>query len=262
MKKKNNEKVGILGYGEVGKAVAKFYNDHKVKDLSRKDNFKGIDILNVCIPWSDKFSEIVEKEIKLSKPKLTIIHSTVEPGTTKQLSSKFKGMVVHSPVRGVHPRLHEGIRTFVKYIGADNKKAAELAKKHLESLGMKTEVFDSSTATELGKLLDTTYYGLTIAWHGEMKKLCDKFGVNFDETVTHFNNTYNEGYKELGKHNVVRPVLYPPEGPIGGHCVVFNAEILKKHLDSKGIDLILDYSKKSKKLDGRTLHPEQGKGYT
>ena len=227
-------KIGILGYGQIGQAIAKFYKSAswrtKIKDLKRDDGLIGVDILHVCIPYNNKFIATAAKEIKQINPKLTIIHSTVAFGATKKLADKFSGRIVHSPVRGVHPNLYKGIKTFVKYIGADNKKAAELAKKHLESLGMKTEVFDSSTATELGKLLDTTYYGLTIAWHGEMKKLCDKFGVNFDETVTHFNNTYNEGYKELGKHNVVRPVLYPPEGPIGGHCVVFNAEILKKHL--------------------------------
>jgi hypothetical protein len=46
-------------------------------------------------------------------------------------------MVVHSPVRGVHPYLYEGIKTFVKYIGADNKEAGNMADTHLKGLGNK-----------------------------------------------------------------------------------------------------------------------------
>ncbi len=238
--KKDASKIGILGYGEVGQAIAKFYDNPKIKDLDRDDDLKGVEILHVCLPWSEKFVEIVKKEIKKIKPKLTIIHSTITPGTTK----KIGGMVVHSPIRGIHPELFEGIKIFVKYIGADNKKAGELAKSHLESLGIKTKVFFPSVTTEIGKLLDTSYYGLIIAWHGEMEKICKKLGVKFEEAVTDFNKTYNEGYIKLGKKNVIRPVLYSPKGGITGHCIIPNVEILKNFSKSKAIDLILQYRPK------------------
>jgi len=242
--KKDGSKIGILGYGEVGQAIAKFYKKPKVKDLNRDDGLEGVEILHICIPWSENFIEIVKKEIKKIKPKLTIIHSTVAPGVTKKIISalpKELRMIVHSPVRGMHPNLYGGIKNFVKYIGADNKKAGQLAKKHFESLGIKTKVFMPSVTTEIGKLLDTSYYGLCIAWHGEMKKLCDQYGVDFEKAVTDFNKTYNEGYSKLGKSNVVRPILYPPKCGIGGHCIIPNAEILKEYYRSQALDLILKY---------------------
>ncbi|OGZ64135.1 MAG: hypothetical protein A3A98_04110 [Candidatus Staskawiczbacteria bacterium RIFCSPLOWO2_01_FULL_40_39] len=246
MKKKKalQHRAGILGHGEVGQAIAKFYRKPLIKDLQRDDGLQGVDILHVCIPWSDSFINTVEEQIQHIQPKLTIIHSTVPPGTTKKIADKFLGMAVHSPIRGVHPNLYEGVKTFVKYIGADDKKAGLLAKKHLESLGIATKLFPSSATTEIGKLLDTTYYGLAIAWHGEMKKITDALGVDFDHAVTDFNKTYNEGYKKLGKHHVVRPVLSAPKGHIGGHCIISNTKLLKKHLDSKAIDFILDYERK------------------
>lgn len=236
-KPKKIEKAGILGYGEIGKAMARFYKNPKIKDLDRNDGLQGIEILHICIPWSDKFVEIVKNQIERSKPKITIINSTVAPGTTK----KIGGMVVHSPVRGVHPKLYEGIKTFVKYIGANSKEAADLAQKHFKSLGVKTKVFYPSATTELGKILDTTYYGVCIAWHKEMKKICDQFNVDFEKAVTDFNISYNEGYKKLGKGNVIRPVMFVDEKPIGGHCVVPNAEILKNYFASEALDLILKY---------------------
>ncbi len=247
--KKNESKIGILGYGEVGRAIAKFYGSAnspqaKIKDLNRDDGLEGVEILNICIPWSENFIKIVKEEIKKIKPKLIIINSTVAPGTTK----KIGGIIVHSPIRGIHPNLYQGIKTFVKYIGTDNKKAGELAKKHLEGLGIKTKIFMPSVITELGKLLDTSYYGVCVAWHGEMKKICDKFDVDFDQVVTDFNKTYNDGYTKLEKKNVVRPILYAPKGGIGGHCIVPNAEILKKYYKSKALDLILDYKPINKKI--------------
>jgi len=245
---KDKSKIGILGFGEVGQAIAKFYGSAgspqaKIKDLRRDDGLAGVEILHICLPWSKNFVKIVKKEIKKIKPKLTIIHSTIEPGTIK----KIGGMVVHSPVRGIHPYLYEGIKTFVKYIGTDNEKAGRLAEKHLKSLGIKTKVFIPSVTTEIGKLLDTAYYGLCIAWHGEMKKLCDKYKIDFKKAVTDFNKTYNEGYTKLGKRNVARPVLYPPKDGIDGHCICENAKILKKYFKSKSLDMILKYQPKQKK---------------
>lgn len=231
---------GIIGYGQIGKAIAQFYTDPKIKDLNRDDGLKDVDVLNICFPYSENFVKLVKKEIAEIKPKLTIIHSTVEPGTTK----KIGGMVVHSPIRGIHPYLCQGIKSMVKYIGADILEAGIMAEEHIRSLGIKPKAFGPSIITELGKILDTTYYGLCIAWHGEMKKVCDKLKVDFDQAVTHFNKTYNEGYVKLGKENVVRPVLYPPrDNKIGRHCIIPNAKILKKYLDSKAIDLILKYDK-------------------
>jgi len=240
----SKEKVGILGFGEVGRAIAKFYKNPRVKDLKRDDGLENIDLLHVCIPYDGNFLKAAAEEIKRIKPKLTIVHSTVAPGTTKKLIGKTRNpMIVHSPIRGVHPHLYEGIKTFVKFVGAESKKAGEAAEKHLRSLGIKTEVFYPAKTTELGKLFDTTYYGLCIAWHGEMKKICDKEKVDFEKAATAFNKTYNEGYKKLRMNNVVRPVLFPPKGYIGGHCVVPNTEILKKKYKSPAFDLILEYKK-------------------
>lgn len=236
---------GILGgLGEVGGAIAKFYKNPRIKDLNRDDGLKGVDILHICIPFIDNFVEVVRKEIAEDKPKLTILHSTVAPGTTKAIG----GMVVHSPIRGVHPDLYKGIKTFVKYIGADRVEPAHLARDHYEDLGIKCKIYYPSQTTELGKLLSTTYYGLCIAYHGEMKKVCDKFGVNFEQAVTAFNKTYNAGWKEMGRDNVVRPVLSPPEEGIGGHCIMQNTEILKEFMDSEALDLVLKYKMKDEKI--------------
>ncbi|MBI2632785.1 MAG: hypothetical protein HYW78_00120 [Parcubacteria group bacterium] len=244
-KEKYQKNVGIIGYGEVGKAIAQFYENPKIKDLDRDDGLEGVEILHICIPYNNAFIETVVSAIKRIKPLFaTIIHSTVAPGTTKKIIDSLPSelnSVVHSPIRGVHPYLFEGIQTFVKYIGAEDEFGALKVQEHLESLGIKTKIVYPAAATELAKLLDTTYYGLCIAWHGEMKKICEQFGVDFNTVATDFNTTYNEGYEKLGKKNVIRPVLTPPDGPIGGHCVIPNVYILLQFFESEAFDLILKY---------------------
>jgi len=129
------QKIGVLGYGEVGNAIAKFYKKPFIKDLNRDDGLKGVEILHICISYNKSFVDTVAKEIKKINPKLVIIHSTIAPGTTKKLIAKTGNkMIVHSPIRGMHPHLYSGIKTFVKFIGAENKKAGEMAKKFADVL--------------------------------------------------------------------------------------------------------------------------------
>ena len=215
-------KIGILGYGEVGKAIAKFYKNPLIKDLKRDDGLEGIDILHICIPWSKNFIKIVKAEIKKDKPKLTIIHSTVKIGTTK----KIGGMVVHSPVKGFHPKLYKGIKIFVKYIGADNKKAGQMAKRHLESLGLKVKVFYPSATTEALKLWETTQSCWGIILQKKIKKWCDKKGLNFNTIYTEANKEFNRGYKKLGKESDCLSYFKNMPGKIGGHCLIPNCQLL------------------------------------
>ena len=108
-------KIGILGYGEVGQAVAGLYESVVICDPYKEydDDMSNLDLLNVCIPYTNGFVDDVKEIIEDIKPKHTVIHSTVPVGTTESVGMK----VIHSPVRGLHPNLLKGLKTFVKYIG-------------------------------------------------------------------------------------------------------------------------------------------------
>ena len=245
------KKIGIIGYGEIGQSLEKLYLG---KDFEIQVNDTGLDlnqitsnveVLNIAIPFTDqnKFIDIVSHYILDIEPKLTIIHSTITPGTTLKVFEKLGKCykVVHSPVRGVHPNLYEGLKTFTKFIGSDDKDATLLTKEHFKELEINFEIFKDSKATELAKVLSTTYYGICIAFHNDMNKLCKEYGVKYEEVATKWNKTYNEGYNKLGMENVIRPVLYPPkDGKIGGHCVVPNAELCKQFFDSLALDYIIN----------------------
>ena len=115
----------------------------------------------------------------------------------------------------------------MKYFGG--KKAKEAAK-FFTRIGVKTAIFEKSETTELAKILDTTYYGWNVVFVKEVKRLCDFLNLDFEEVYTAPNKDYNEGYKKLGKSNVVRPVLKPVQGKIGGHCLIPNCDLLNDWL--------------------------------
>jgi UDP-N-acetyl-D-mannosaminuronate dehydrogenase len=131
--------------------------------------------------------------------------------------------VVHSPIRGVHPHLAKGIKTFVKYFGG--KKAKEAAKV-FERLGVKTKVFKDARTTEAIKLWDTSQYGRLIMLEKEIHQWCKENKIDFDAVYTQANKDYNTGYVALGRPEVVRPYLKHMPGPIGGHCVTPNSKLL------------------------------------
>lgn len=236
-------KIGIIGYGEIGSSIAKVYGSFDKFDIrvvdpyqNRNDDIKGVEILNVCIPFIENFVEVVKDYILQSNPKYTIVHSTVSPGTTKLIGGK----VCHSPMRGLHPNLDLGMKTFLKYIGPEDYESAKMYQQHLKSIGVESYICKDSKTTEYAKLLDTTYYGMCIAFHSDVAQMCKNEEIDFEEVMTLYNQSYNEGYIKLGKPNVVRPVLYPTE-KIGGHCVVPNVKILKTCMNTKAVDLILKY---------------------
>jgi UDP-N-acetyl-D-mannosaminuronate dehydrogenase len=243
----NTPAVGILGPGEVGLSIKSLYSLHNIEVVTKDKNdtfiFNKLDVLNVCIPFNEQFIDTLKKEIVSCKPELVIIHSTVPIGTTAKLNLELQNNynIVHSPIRGNHPNLTKSLQTFVKYVGSNNPRAIKLATDHLRTLSVSVHGVNASEKTEAAKLLCTTYYGLCIAWHNEMKKLCDQYDIEFD-FIKGWNASYNKGYQEMGLEKFNRPVLDPPnDNKIGGHCVIPNAILLDALMQSTLIKEVIAY---------------------
>jgi UDP-N-acetyl-D-mannosaminuronate dehydrogenase len=236
----------VIGTGEIGGSIIKLIEekmpDAKLfkKDLEDIEVNDSIDVCHVCIPYSEKFEAIVADYIEQYDPGITIINSTVAPGATMRIYEKTKKPIAHSPVRGRHPNLVEGLKKYVKFIGGATPLAAELAKKHLEGLGINTEVLSKAVNTEIGKLLSTSYYAVMIGWHQEMERLCREAGADFEEAATRFSETCTIDIDQ----KIPRPAMFP--GYIGGHCLMPNIKILKDNFHSEYLDAV-EHSNDKKK---------------
>ena len=222
----------IIGRGEVGKSLEKVLKTtHETFSIDKNDTIPtllkdGVEVLNICFPYSKDFVKITKAYIAQYKPKVTIIHSTVEPGTTE----KCGDAVVHSPIHGKHPNIENGILTYVKYLGGSNPYAVNLARNFLISAGVKVKVVANAKTSEISKILCTTYYGWNIVFMKEVVKICKKYKVPFSEVYQDWNFLYNLGMEQSGTSQFKRPVLEPLHGEIGGHCVINNCDLIKSEI--------------------------------
>jgi UDP-N-acetyl-D-mannosaminuronate dehydrogenase len=211
----------VVGLGEVGKPLLAILSRHyhaigaDIAPAARP--IHGVDVMHICYPFEicDFIGETV-RYIARFKPALTIINSTVGVGTTRKIAVLSGADVVHSPVRGKHARMQEEMHRYTKFIGALDPAAAHKAAGHFQSSGFRAKILSSPEATELGKLSETTYFGIMIAWAQEVERYCDQVGADYDEVVSL--------YEEIP---FFPPVKYFP-GIIGGHCVMPNIDILCK----------------------------------
>jgi len=248
------EKVLVLGLGEVGLplyelliengAFSVFAFDldaNKMREAEASPPTGKVDVMHVCIPCysRERFVSSVLEYIDKFEPEISIINSTVPPGTTEEIYEKSSRLVAHSPIRGVHKsreHMKWELRRWVKYVGGVDAKSAELASEHFRKLGLRVKVLRSSKETELAKLFETTYRAWMIACFQEMHRISRHFNADFDQIVDFLEDTHRVRFD--------RPPMFP--GVIGGHCLIPNTKLLLEVYKSDFLRLILESNEKRK----------------
>jgi UDP-N-acetyl-D-mannosaminuronate dehydrogenase len=239
----------ILGMGEMGKTLFNLLveknfecigidvDDSKCKNYSKNSIIKNPEFLHICLPGElAEFEDITSNWIdNLKDLKVVLIHSTVIPGTTKNIQKRSKVPILFSPVRGIHKRFLEDIKKYTKFISSDIELTDQSIKLDLKKRFHKIDWMSTTKTAELAKILvDTTYYGWLINYAQITKMICEKEGVDFDE-MWKFSDEIHEN---LGN----RPKMYP--GIIGGHCVIPNLNLIKY----ENVDLIKKINEMYKKF--------------
>lgn len=232
------EKVVVVGVGEVGGPLLELIKPHHEAypvDLGLEAPVTECAVMHLCIPFQiPDFEGECVRYIKRYQPALTIINSTISPGTTRRIAEASGSKVAYSPVRGKHVRMQQEMLHYVKFVGAVEQETGTRACEHFAGLGMKTKQLGSPEALELAKLTETTYFGLLIAWAQEIERYCGAVNANYDEVVSF--------YEEI---KFFPPVKYQP-GIIGGHCVMPNIQILRNNFESELLAAV-EHSNETKK---------------
>lgn len=223
----------VVGIGEVGGAMAELI-EQKFKvwrqDLEPLEFTGPVDVMHLCIPFrsAEQFEPAAMQYIETFKPRLTIIHSTVVPGTTRALAKRSGAAVAFSPVRGKHAHMKQDLMRYVKFVAAPEGAVAESALEYFQELGMQTRRIRQVEALELAKLSETTYFGVLIAYAQELNRYAGRVGADYDEVIDFF--------EEI---DFLPAKRYFP-GFIGGHCVIPNIHLLQRLAPSSLLDAILD----------------------
>jgi UDP-N-acetyl-D-mannosaminuronate dehydrogenase len=222
----------VIGEGEIGLPIAEILSSvYNVitKDIDPIPDPGKISVLHICYPFQiEDFVETTIRYIKNYAPEITMVHSTVVPGTTKQISEQVSSPVIYSPVRGKHSKMAEELLSLRKYVSSTSQDGLAKGIDHLEQAKIKTEKFSSVESLELAKIQETTYFGLLIAWAQEMKRYSDLLDADYEE-VARFALADGISY--------MPSVIFQP-GFIGGHCVMPNIELLETIKKSSFLDAI------------------------
>ncbi len=203
---KKQIKVGIIGYGYVGKAVYEFLKDHYellvydvVGDHNTKEEInEQCDYAIISVPTPMKANgkcdiSIVEKSIDWLKVPNIMIKSTVPPGTTEGLRNVSGKNIVFSPEyigestytipywKG-YPHPTDMKKVEFNIIGGEKKdttKWVELFQKILgpDAIYMQT---DSSTA-EMVKYMVNSWGATKVTWSNEFHEICKVHNIDYKE---------------------------------------------------------------------------------
>ena len=234
----------VVGLGEVGGPLADLLaRAHPVvrRDIEPTEWTGTTDVMHVCYPYRGPgFVDVTLRYIAEYTPRLTLIHSTVTPGTTRSIAAASGGAVAYSPTRGKHHRMIDDLLEYKKWVAAPESAWRDSAATCLRDSGMTVDTFDSPEALELAKLLETSYFGLLIAWAQEMERYCRDVDAEYGEVM-----------KFMYEIPYLPPVAFRP-GHIGGHCVMPNVEILSRMRESQFLRSLTD----SNDLKAREYSPE------
>ena len=223
----------VVGLGEIGKPMFKLISKSvktvgydKNTKLNPKSNQKYMKLptrfIHICIPFNKFFYSNLKKSTGKFSPKSIVIHSTISPGTTSWLQSKFNIPVIYSATRGVHKRMLRDLRRYTKFFAIqknapDAKWASSQFSLLMRKAGVKTKRMSNPLTLELGKIVcDTSYYGWLINYAQISQIIALKHKVDYNEMWSFA----DEIHKFLGN----RPKMFP--GHIGGHCVIPNLELI------------------------------------
>ena len=241
----------VVGLGEVGGAIAAILDRHETvlrQDLEPVEIKASIGVMHLCIPFQSQsqFQSAALRYLERFKPELTIIHSTVLPGTTRSIAEKSGLAITYSPVRGKHVRMEEDLMHYAKFVAAPRPEDADMAVAHLERAGMKTRRVAAVETLELAKLAETTYFGVCIAFAQELNRYAGQVGADYSEAIEFFDEV-----KFLPRER-----YYP--GFIGGHCVMPNIQLLLKIAPSAFLEAIVDSNeRRANELDSQSSPTKQ-----
>ncbi|MBU2591842.1 MAG: helix-turn-helix domain-containing protein [Patescibacteria group bacterium] len=201
--KKRKARIGIIGYGIVGQAVAYGFSNEQIliyDKYKQSDSLEKVckesDYLFLCLPTPIKedhsgidlgiVNDNVKKINQFTKKtdKIIIIKSTVVPGTTRKLAKKYpQSLFCFNPEFLTEAAfLHDFVNPDRIVIGTDN----DLVFRRLSSLYQcilpTTKIFHTDpTSAEMVKYMANCFLATKVIFANEMFEICQKLAIAYDE---------------------------------------------------------------------------------
>ena len=258
-------KVGVIGVGYVGKALTESlvssgfktfgYDTNREKLLEIDHEFfrstnsvlelEECDVVCICVPTPvDEFGKpdlsfLINASRDVSKlnsrKKLTIVESTVAPGTLKNLvlpifveNGKTLGtdfLLATSPERVDPGNKVFNIKNTPKVVGGVDKESTLLASLFYSKFVERVVPTTSAEVAELSKMFENTFRLVNISLVNEIKEYAENIGVNMWEVID---------------AAATKPFAFLPHYPgpgVGGHCIPVDPVYLLEDAKKRNLEL-------------------------
>jgi UDPglucose 6-dehydrogenase len=230
------QKIGIVGYGYVGRAMYNFFKKHyevfvhdvqgdKDVPIVGREEINSCDLSLICVPTPMDSSgrcdtSLVDEVVSWVNTPITIIKSTVEVGTTASLSKLHGKKLVFSPEYCGEssywsPYLwdREVKETPFFIFGGDSESTSKCVDFYLPVAGpVKKYIQTSSCSAEMAKYMENSFYATKIAFCYEMAEICHSAGIDY--------NTVRELWLHDPRINPMHTAVFERnDSPFGGKCL-------------------------------------------
>lgn len=196
-------KVGIVGNGFVGEAIAfafstisdlRIYDKDPQKSMDDLESVHKSDFVFICVPTpmfadgSQDLSYVEDTFKKATNHPIYVIKSTILPGTTEKLCKKYPNLrVVFSPEFLTERTSKLDMLTQSRIIlGGDLSLTDEVKKLFNQRFKRKNIIQTDSTTAELTKYMNNSFFATKVSIMNEFKLLCDKIGANWEDALNGF----------------------------------------------------------------------------
>jgi len=250
-----NRRIGIVGYGYVGKSMVDFFKSHfKVSvydpaydygdndgfEFTSRDQINKCDLVVVCVPTPQAPNgncdiSIVEYTFGWLNVPLVILKSTVDIGTTDYLKKKTGLRVVFSPEfvgessYWTPYKFHNEIKETPFFIfGGESQDTSEVINFYTAIAGpTKTYRQVSSQEAEAIKYLINTFYALKITFCYEMNEMFETLNLDY--------NVIRDLWMLDPRINPMHTLVFSEnDAPFGGKCFPKDVSALVKFAKRNG----------------------------
>lgn len=207
------QKIGIIGYGYVGRAFYEFFKSHfdvyaydcdetlQTKYNFLESNMDFVDLMNVvviCVPTNALESGAVDMSAihsvlsEIKQEKLVLIKSSIPPLSIQQLSADYPHLkLVFSPefigessyfLPAPYDFDKEVVKTPYFIFGGNESDTTEVIQFFKPIAGPTKEyIKTTSLNAEVCKYMENTFFATKIAFCNEFAAICKAFGADYDE---------------------------------------------------------------------------------
>lgn len=239
------KKIGIVGYGYVGKGMERLFKDHfelVIYDIDRgtKQEINKCDLVIICVPtkMNDNGTcdtSIVRECVMWITSPLVMIKSTIPPGTTDNLPSRGGQSICFSPE---YMGESKNFTPFWKYadpreakmhdfviVGGD--KANEILNYFMKVMAVEAH-YISCTAreAELVKYMENSYFATKVAFCNEFYDIAKAFNVDFKKV--------REMWLLDSRIDRNHTLVFEDERGFSGKCLPKDVSAIVKASEAKG----------------------------